>query len=466
MLVVHDDPPALTGGFDALSTAIVLPAQIRVAALGEMAESMWSLSERVVDDLHAEQRWRLIDEALQADAVPALLCMGNEVGDAIIDLLETALQVGSAVVGKLEGPDAIAHWRERWKLQLLEYTNEVFIERGADKCNDGALSSLLALLLIGPAVPSVANSMIGKRQLLSQLVRLMGVTPSRQLGIIPASFVEGLAQTTAQHIFWLLLRAADMMPSEVLRSCDLDITQLVRLLQPSQKPSRALGRGPALCSHESFAYSGGRVAAAAGAKAAAAPSGAASHPSVQVLQLLAELASDATLAAQMCTPELRQYLFEPLKPPLLCGPLATQLAIVQLLRTILCHVPSTSAALCAEEIPSFLLELCRSRTIPAAGPRDGFLRRCASLPMGGVSRREQEPHEEDSQHVQHVEMVEELDWSARALLLELFSHSNHAVSSPSLLGRVRESHQFSPIVTAHLSQPIRRSRFCPLVTCP
>jgi hypothetical protein len=63
-------------------------------------------------------------------------------------------------------------------------------------------------------------------------------------------------------------------------------------------------------------------------------------------------------------------------------------------------------------------------------------------------------------------MVEELDWSARALLLELFSHSNHAVSSPSLLGRVRESHQFSPVVTAHLSQPIRRSRFCPLVTCP
>ena len=271
------------------------PLAVRIDAAHLLAEAVASAGTLVQED------------AMQIllTVVPALLLMGpstdeEEFGEACVSLLHAVLHASGA--GTLTGKMLYAADRHLGAASL-----------GIQHPTFG-LISLLALALEMDRT-SASQTFPECRQIIATLLRCMeAVGPNG----------GGDGSTLATCIFTRLLQAHKASPATMLALCNMDVGQILRLL-------------PGTAREQSFRPLH-------------------TSPSIEMLELLAELAADAALSSALLVPAVLGTL----KPPLLSGCPTTQLGTVDVL-VALHSTAGTSAVrvLVAEDFVSFLVELCR-----------------------------------------------------------------------------------------------------------
>lgn len=290
-------PTNPTAALDLLATeasAHAMPLSIRLDAVDLLSCAVESRGA-----LDYETMVRLLD-----GLVPAFLRLDSsgdeeELGDELFGLLE------SVICASPPCSESTA--------ALLKQAEEYL---AANECTPiFAVHSLLGLAFDVEA-PLAALTLPSCRHLIGDLIKGMESTGSGA-ELAPRT---ALAACNSVRIFLKLLEAHTEQPSTVLGLCELSLLRMLSLLPGV---SSRVARPP---------------------------------PSLELLELLTEMAKDATLAPAMATPAVLIAL----KPPLLSGQTPLQLACIDLLATLHdCGGAEARTSLCSEDVTAFLIELCR-----------------------------------------------------------------------------------------------------------
>ena len=233
--------------------------------------------------------------------VPALL---SSVDDPLIDSLVLVIEALLAS----SAPRASAH--------ILSVAEAELEDHGRDLHSSSDFNNLALILQIAlnPAHPS-------------NVVAAANALTERPL--LVATILRGIEQTHPEtsdcytHILLRLLHAHGASASSVLARCDVPLTRLL-----TQLPG----------------YTGALTTATLR-----------QTPSVHLLELLAEIATDDALAPTLCAPQV----LDTLRPPLLSGLPTLQLASVDMLAVLAEAGTYAAEALCDADLVTFLIEVAR-----------------------------------------------------------------------------------------------------------
>ena len=291
---------------DALDATHPIPQHTRLQAV--------LAATRSVAAGEAHSLFRSRDEVVNV-LVPALLRAGEELGDAVAELLSEILErvadpgeMSQRLLQRAEAEvQALLHEGRRHHTNLQQPQAE-------------RLVTLLALMLGDDGRQTcrvAANMLCERRGLVGELLHCVGR--------------DGDLAVVASQTFLQIVRLNGAAPSAVLQRCDIPAHRLVALLPGARS----------------------------GARARPAGGNAAGGHALPMLQLLGELARDDEIAAALSG---APQFFAAVKPPLLSGVVPLQLAVVELLHTIQRAVPRATSALCDEDLLAFCLEVGHGNT--------------------------------------------------------------------------------------------------------
>ena len=291
--------------FDCLDLSCALPLQLRLDAITQLQVAH---AEGLAD---FATEWRMRASSSLQLLVSSLLWGPEELGDAIIDLLEMVLGVAQELIDTKQG--------------LLQCA-ESEICACTHHCKPAPLLGLLAIVLRGDGAGAAANSLCERSQLMGALMRCM--EGDADDGTVNTEDAVAVALCT----FVRLIEAHGAAPSAILLRCGLSIARFTAMLLNSHTNMRRR----------------------------------ATYPSEGLLRLLTVLSGDPMLAPEVCNTSILAAL----RPVLLCGVPTLQLAAVELCAALQRASPHCSRILCFEDIDGFLLEIARDA---AASPPQATL---------------------------------------------------------------------------------------------